>query len=122
VNLESRFWSDSLPDARATVTLDGWLVDATARPIAYAWAFGDGTMMVADGPGSSDAPARVTYRRRGDHGVTLYVVWAGTARVSAPALGLDLGTQELGTVTIGAPIVHHVAEIRALLRSTTRRR
>jgi hypothetical protein len=117
VNLESRFWGDPLPDTRAAVVLDGYVVDVTAHPVAYAWAFDDGTTSVGPSPGSAGAPLRATFRRRGDHGLALYVTWAGLAHVTAPALGLDFGLQYLGTVTLPAGHTHHVAEIRALLRS-----
>jgi hypothetical protein len=121
VNLESRFWGDPLPDARATVTLDGYVVDVAAHPIAYGWVFGDGTTSVTTTPGSAEAPMRVTFRRRGDVRVTLYVTWAGLAHVTAPQLGLDFGMQYLGTVTLPVSQTHHVAQIRALLRSRTAR-
>lgn len=121
VNLDSRFWNAPLPDAGADVTLDGYLVSVTARPIAFAWSFGNGATVVSDASSSSDHPAQATYRRRGDYGVILYVVWAGVAHMSAPAFGLDLGQQDLGTVTVGEHLPHHVAEIRALLRSTSAR-
>jgi hypothetical protein len=117
VNLESRFWSDPLPDARATVTLDGYVVDVVARPMAYGWAFDDGTTSVGSSPGSAGAPLRATFRRRGDHGLALYVTWVGLAHVAAPGLGLDFGLQDLGTVTLPVSQTHHVAEIRTLLRS-----
>jgi hypothetical protein len=117
VNLESHFWGDPLPDARATVTLDGYVVDVAAHPVAYGWAFGDGTTSVGSSPGSDGAPLRATFRGRGDPSIGLYVTWAGLAHVSAPAFGLDFGMQYLGTVTLPVGQVHHVAEIRALLRS-----
>jgi len=117
VNLESRFWGDPLPDARATVILDGYVVDVAAHPIAYAWAFDDGTTSVGSSPGSAGAPLRATFRLRGDHGVALYVTWAGLAHITAHAWGLDFGMQYLGTVTLAVAGVHNVAEIRALLRS-----
>jgi len=121
VNLETHFWNAALPDARAVVTLDGYVVSVAAHPIAFGWAFGDGTVTVTRGPTSADAPARSTYRRRGDYEVGLYVVWAGLAHVTAPAWGLDFGTQYLGTVTLAVSGGYHVAEIRALLRSRTAR-
>jgi hypothetical protein len=121
VNLETHFWSAPLADARARVTLDGYVVDVAAHPIAYAWAFGDGTVAVMAGPASAGAPARATYRRRGDYEVGLYVVWAGIAHVTEPGWGLDFGTQYLGTVTLPESIPYHAAEIRALLRSRTAR-
>jgi hypothetical protein len=117
VNLESRFWGDPLPDTRATVTLDGYVVDVAAHPVAYSWALDDGTTSVGASPGDAGSPLRATFRRRGDHGVALYVTWAGLAHVTAPAFGLDFGMQALGTVTLPVTQVHHVAEIRALLRS-----
>jgi hypothetical protein len=119
VNLESRFWGDPVPDARAAVALDGYLVDVAAHPVAYGWAFDDGTTSVGSSPGSAGAPLRATFRRRGDHGLALYVTWVGLARISAPGLGLDFGLQYLGTVTLPVSATHHVAEIRALLRSRT---
>src|SRR3954466_11601920 len=60
VNLESRFWGDALPDARATVTIDGYVVDVAAHPVAYGWAFADGTTSVGASPGSSGDPLRAT--------------------------------------------------------------
>lgn len=121
VNLESRFWADPLPDARATVTLDGYVVDVSAHPVAYGWAFDDGTTLVGTTPGDASAPRRATFRRRGDHALMLYVTWAGLAHVTAPAYGLDFGMQYLGTVTVPVTATHHVAEIRALLGSRTAR-
>jgi hypothetical protein len=117
VNLESRFWGDPLPDARARVTLHGYAVDVAAHPVAYGWAFDDGTTSVGPSPGTPGAPLRATFRRRGDHGLALYVTWAGLAHIAAPALGLDFGLQYLGTVTLPVAQTHRVAEIRALLRS-----
>lgn len=121
VNLESRFWGDALPDARASVTLDGYVVDVAAHPVAYGWALSDGTTVVGTTPGGPDAPLRATFRRRGDQSVSLYVTWAGFAHVVDPGLGLDFGFEDLGTVTLPVTSVHHVAEIRALLRSRTAR-
>jgi hypothetical protein len=117
VNLESRFWGDALPDAHATVSLDGYVIDVVAHPVAYGWAFDDGTTSVGPTPGDAGSPLRATFRRRGDHAVSLYVTWTGIAHVTAPSLGLDFGLQPLGTVTLAATAAHHVAEIRALLRS-----
>jgi hypothetical protein len=117
VNLESRFWGDALADAHATVHLDGYEVDVVAHPVAYAWAFDDGTTSVGANPGDGGSPLRATFRRRGDHRVALFVTWAGVAHITAPSLGLDFGVQELGTVTLPTSTTHHVAEIRALLRS-----
>jgi hypothetical protein len=89
----------------------------TARPIAYAWTFGNGETSVHGAADEQASPARVTFRRRSAYRVTLHVAWAGVAHVTAPAFGLDLGVQDLGTVTLGESMTHHVAEIRALLRS-----
>jgi hypothetical protein len=119
VNLESRFWGDPLPDARASVVLDGYAVDVLAHPVAYGWALDDGTTSVGSTPGGPTDPLRATFRRRGDHVLSLYVTWAGVAHTTAPSLGLDFGLQDLGTVTIPVSSTHHVAEIRALLRSRT---
>ena len=121
VNLETRFWGAALPDAHATVALDGYVVDVVAHPVAYAWAFGDGTTSVGPDPGGPEGPARATFRRRGDYRVVLYVTWAGLAHVTAPVLGLDFGLQPLGTVTLAERVAYHEAEIRALLRSRTAR-
>jgi hypothetical protein len=89
--------------------------------VSYGWALSDGTTAVGTTPGGPDAPLRATFRRRGDQPVTLYVTWAGLAHVTEPTLGLDFGLQYLGTVTLPVTSVHHVAEIRALLRSRTAR-
>jgi hypothetical protein len=122
VNLESRFWVQPLPDAHAIVSLDGYVVDVSARPIAYGWTLADGTTSVRETPGSAEDPLRVTFRRRGDQLMRLHVVWQGTGHVIAPFLGLDLGDVELGTVALPLTTTHSVAEIRALLRARTARR
>ncbi len=117
VNLESRFWSDPLPDARATVDLDGYVVSVVAHPVAYAWSFGDGTVSIGASPGGPDGPARATFRRRGDYGVTLYVVWAGLAHITAPALGSRLRRRSTSAPSrCPRRPCYHEAEIRALLR------
>src|SRR5262249_47718352 len=66
-NMDTHFWSAALPDAHADVMLDGYEVHVVARPIAYAWAFGDGTVHVAAGPGGPADPAMARYHRRGDY-------------------------------------------------------
>ena len=49
-------------------------------------------------PGNASAPVRVTFVRRGDYGVQLYVVWEGRAHISFH--GLALADEDLGTVTL----------------------
>jgi hypothetical protein len=120
VNLESWFWGTRLPDAPMAVVLDDYYrVAVVAHPVAYAWAFGDGTTSVGADPGAVGAPARVKYRRRGDEDVTLYVVWSGRAHVTGPTGTPDFGDVDLGTVTIPEAVPYHVAEIRSVLRSRT---
>ncbi|HEX5587053.1 MAG TPA: hypothetical protein VFZ17_07070 [Acidimicrobiia bacterium] len=111
--LGSDFRSDGLGPTMAAVSLDGYDVEVTAVPIAYAWSFGDGTDVVTPDAGP---PRRVAYLRRGDFTVTRYVVWEGTAHLTA--FGGDFGTKYLGTVTIPERVLYHVAELRAVLRST----
>jgi hypothetical protein len=114
--LTTYFWGRALPDAVASVSLRGFDVRVVAHPIAYAWSFGEGTTIVAPDPASAGAPVRVTFVRRGDYRVTLFVVWEGRAHISFA--GLDLADQDLGTVTLPQRTRYHVAEIRALLRTT----
>ena len=57
----------------------------------------------------------MTFLRRGDYRVQLYVIWEGRAHISFH--GLDFADQDLGTVTLPEGAPYHVAEIRALLRS-----
>ena len=117
--IESRFWSNALPTASASVQLDGWIVDAVASPIAYRWALSGVAVTVGVTPGDALAPAvRSQFRRLGDLDVGVYVVWSGVAHVYSPDYGLDLGTKPLGTVTIPERIGYHVAEIRSVLRTT----
>jgi hypothetical protein len=117
VHLVTRLWTDALAETQAAVALPGFAIDVRARPIAYAWIPGDGTSVVRPGPGSIDDAVPADYPQRGDHTVTLYVVWVGSAHTWSPALGLDFGEQWLGTVTLPVRTVHHVAEVRALLHS-----
>jgi hypothetical protein len=114
--LTTRFWGSAVPETTASVSLRGFDVEVAARPIAYAWVFGNGATAIADHPGSIFAPFPVTYVRRGDYRVVLYVVWEGRSRMWFG--GLPLPEQDLGTVTLPEARSYHVAEIRAVLRST----
>jgi hypothetical protein len=114
--LTTLFWGDGVPETTASVSLRGFDVEVVARPIAYAWAFGDGTTAIAGHPGSIFAPFVATYVRRGDYRVALYVVWEGRSRMFFG--GLPLPEQDLGTVTLPEAAPYHVAEIRAVLRTT----
>lgn len=118
--LTSYFWGDRVGDAAVRVSLEGFDVAVVARPIAYAWSFGDGTTAVTADPGSAAAPVRATFLRRGDYEVRLYVVWAGHAQISF--VGLPIADEDLGTVTIPERGPYHVAEVRAVLRTTPGRR
>jgi hypothetical protein len=114
--LATFFWGNAVPDAIASVSLRGFDVTVVAHPIAYAWDFGEGTTLVGPDPGSVFAPVRVTFLRRGNYGVQLYVVWEGRASISFD--GLHVADQDLGTVTLPERAPYHVAEIRAVLRTT----
>jgi hypothetical protein len=114
--LATFFWGDVVPDTSASVSLRGFDVGVVAHPIAYAWSFGEGGTHVGPDPGSAGVPLRVTFSRRGDYRVELFVVWEGRAHLSFA--GLPLADQDLGTVTLPERAGHHVAEVRALLRTT----
>lgn len=113
--LATLLWGDPVLPATAHVSLRGFDVTVVAFPIAYAWDFGDGTTLVAGDPGSATAPVRVTYLRRGDYRVRLYVVWEGHALLTFA--GLPVGIHDLGTVTLPERAGYHVAEVRAQLRT-----
>lgn len=114
--LATFFWGNAVPDATASVSLRGFDVTVVAHPIAYAWSFGEGTTLVGSDPASAGAPVPVTFLRRGNYTVQLFVVWEGRAHISFD--GLDLADQDLGTVTLSEGLPYHVAEIRAVLRTT----
>jgi hypothetical protein len=118
--LATFFWGTAVPETSAQVSLRGFDVAVVAHPIAYAWDFGEGTTLVTADAGSAAVPTRVTFVRRGDYRVRLYVVWEGRARISFR--GIALADQDLGTVTLAEGSPYHVAEIRALLRTTPGRR
>ncbi len=105
-----------MPDTVANVSVRGFDVAVVAHPIAYAWDFGDGSTLVGTDPGNASAPERIAFARRGNYGVRLYVVWEGRAHISFR--GLALADEDLGTVTLAEVFPYHVAEIRALLRTT----
>jgi len=113
--LTTHVWGDAPAPVTASVELRGFHVTVTAWPVAYGWAFGNGTALVADGPGSAAAPARVLYERRGDYGVTFFVVWQGTYSATSD-WGIGVDGQDLGTVTLPGVLPYHVAEVRSLLR------
>jgi hypothetical protein len=114
--LATFFWGNAAPDTTASVSLHGFDVTVVAHPIAYAWSFGEGTTLVRSDPGSAGTPVTVTFHRRGNYTVTLFVVWEGRAHLSFA--GLPLADVELGTVTLPERAPYHVAEIRAVLRTT----
>jgi hypothetical protein len=114
--LATYLWVDAVTDATAEVSLRGFDVSVSARPIAYAWSFGDGTTAVESDLGSATAPLRVTFLRRGDYLIDLYVVWEGRARISFA--GFVVADVDLGTVTLPERVGYHVAEVRALLHSS----
>ena len=118
--LATHFWGNAVPDTSANVSIRGFDVAVVAHPVAYAWDFGEGTTLVGADPGNASVPERVTFVRRGDYGVRLFVVWEGRAHISFH--GLHLADQDLGTVTLAEGSPYHVAEIRALLRTTPGRR
>lgn len=112
--LTTFLWSDPRPATTAAVSLRGFSVTVTATPIAYAWSFGNGVIEVVGDPPSAIVP----YTRRGDYDVTLFVVWEAHAHLVYSAWGLDLGVMDLGTVTLPEHRTYHVAEVRAVLRTT----
>jgi hypothetical protein len=114
--LTALFWGNAVPETTASVSLRGFDVEVVARPIAYAWTFGNGDTAIAGHPGTIFSAFPVTYVRRGDYRVALYVVWEGRSRMWFA--GLPLPEQDLGTVTLPEPAPYHVAEIRAALRTT----
>jgi hypothetical protein len=116
--LPTFLWSDERPETTAAVSMRGFSVTVTARAVAYAWSFGNGATEVAGDPPNATVP----YTRRGDYDVTLYVVWEARAHLAYDAWGLDLGETDLGTVTLPEHRSYHVAEIRAVLRTTPRGR
>ena len=118
--LATLFWGTAVSETSAQVSLRGFDVAVVARPVAYAWDFGEGTTLVSADAGSAALPTRVTFVRRGDYRVRLYVVWEGRARISFR--GFAVADQDLGTVTLPEGTPYHVAEIRALLRTTPGRR
>jgi hypothetical protein len=113
--LTTYVWGDAPGPVTASVELRGFHVTVTARPVAYGWAFGNGTALVTDGPGSAAAPARVLYERRGDYAVRFFVVWQGTYTATSD-WGIGVDRQDLGTVTLPGALPYHVAEVRSLLR------
>lgn len=112
--LATFFWSDARPPTTASVSLRGFDVTVVARPIGYAWSLGDGTTQIVGDPPSAIVP----YTRRGDFDVTLYVVWEARAHMVYAPWGVDLGDIDLGTVTLPEHLAYHVAEVRAVLRTT----
>jgi len=118
--LATLFWGRAVTDTTANVVLRGFDVAVVAHPVAYAWDFGEGTTLITPVAGDASAPVHVTFVRRGDYGVRLFVVWEGRAHISFQ--GLALADEDLGTVTLPEGAPYHVAEIRALLRTTPGRR
>jgi PKD repeat protein len=68
-----------VPSITASVTIRGYTVAVTARPVHYRWDMGDGDLVVGSSSGTMQAPSVMyTYQTKGTYTVILTVTWAGT--------------------------------------------
>ena len=113
--LPTLFWLTGVGgQVRATVTIRGYTVTTTARPVDYYWYFGDGGSAESASPGSASVPAAThTYVTKADYTVEVIVGWSGSYTFTGN--GVPAETVALGTVDgPTAAAAYGVQEVRAV--------
>jgi hypothetical protein len=114
VALDTRVWTDAPAVVDVAVTLSGWRITGTARPVEHVVDFGDGTTAVGAGPGSASEPlAAHSYETEAIHPLSVTTVWEAEVvwrGPGVPGIPLAIGRAELGTVAD-----YPVDEVRSVL-------
>ena len=113
--LTTWLWGNWNAPVTARVELRGWVATASAFPVRYTWATGEGQESTGSTPGTLFMPVGHEFERRGDYRITLYVTWMGAYSLVNEEWGISVPSQFLGYVTIGSSVPYHVQEIRSLL-------
>jgi hypothetical protein len=94
--LASWGWAAPARTLTANPSINGYSVQAEARPVRFIWEWGDGASSSSTTPGSPTDPAvRHTYRTKADYTITCRVVWAGRYTFTSPGGSSRLWTSVL---------------------------
>ena len=96
--LATWFWLSGVGgQVTATVTIRGYTVTTTARPVGYSWSFGDGSGATSSSAGTPSAPSVThTYVTKGRYVVKVVIGWSGHYTFAGNGVGVH--TVPLGTV------------------------
>lgn len=107
-------WAAPSGPVTANPSINGYSVQAQARPIRYIWEWGDGASSSSASPGAPTAPAvSHTYRTKEDYTISCRVVWTGTYTFTGPGGAIE--TVDLGTTAMRQDLAYHVVEVRSVL-------
>ena len=96
-----------------TVSLRGYTVQVSAKPVKFSWDSGDGARGSGRVGGSEAKPGLThVYETKGDYTITMATTWEGSYTFSG--YGVSSGGS-LGSVTVTSTRPYHVFEIRSVL-------
>ena len=102
--LESWFWCDDPGTVATGVSLRGWIAEGGVEVVQLGWEIdGPGSLVdTSTACGSEEAPSVAwTPATKGDYGVVLTAVWAGTWDLTWN--GIPMGTFPLGPISLTSP-------------------
>jgi len=115
--LDTRIWTETGNTVTIAVTLDGYSVTGTATVVGYAVQVDDDAGTHTDNAGGPNDPiAHHIFETKGDHKVSVGVVWHGVATFDGPDLEHPI-TVPIGDATITATLTYPVNEVRSVLQS-----
>jgi hypothetical protein len=114
VALDTRVWTDAPAVVDVAVTLAGWTITGTARPVEHVVDFGDGAAAVGAGPGSASEPLAVhRYEVEAIHPIAVTTVWEAEVVWTGPGVpGIPLA---IGRADLGSVADYPVDEVRSVL-------
>ncbi len=114
--LDTRIWTETGNTVTITASLDGYSVSGTATVVGYLVQVDDGATTKTDTAGGPDNPiAHHLFETKGDHKVSIGVIWHGVATFDGPDLVHPL-TVGIGDATITATLTYPVSEVRSVLQ------
>jgi hypothetical protein len=114
--LDTRIWTETGNTVAISVSLDGYSVTGTATVVGYAVQVDDDPATKTDKAGGPDDPiAHHLFETKGDHKVSVGVIWHGVATFDGPDLEHPI-TVGIGDATITATLTYPVNEVRSVLQ------
>jgi hypothetical protein len=114
--LDTHIWTETGNTVTISVSLDGYSVTGTATVVGYAVQVDDDAATKTDKAGRPDDPiAHHLFETKGDHKVSVGVIWHGVATFDGPDLEHPI-TVGIGDATITATLTYPVKEVRSVLQ------